>query len=244
MDLHLKNKLALVIGASKGIGRSTAIILANEGAKVVAVARSKELLNTLEKENKNITGLVYDVIKDPTGFANEVTNKYGLFDIIVHVVGTSLTPRGIFEEWNTSLEVNALHQIKINSVLIPKLLAAKKKAHICHVSSISSKNLRGNPQYAASKEFLNSYITTTGRELAKNNIIVNGVMPGAVSFPGSYWDTAIKNKEPKVADFLNNHQAIGRFGTPEEIANLITFLVSDLADFTASDIYPIDGGAM
>jgi len=122
-------------------------------------------------------------------------------------------------------------------------MGENKHGHVCHISSISSKNLRGNPQYACSKNFLNSYITTAGRSLARDNIIVNGVMPGVVTFKDSYWDKAIKNNDPKVNDYLSHYQGMGRFASPSEIASLITFLVSPLADYTAGDVLPIDGAA-
>lgn len=252
MDLHLKNKKVLVIGASKGIGNAICSSLLEEGCHVVGVARSKESFiefkNGLDFSSKDrFTYFCDDVTKNPSLTAKELIDKYGSFDIVIHCVGTSLTSRnliGTHEEWLDCLNINALHAIEMNTVFIENMLKNKIHGHILHVSSISALNLRGNPLYACSKLFLNGYITTAGREFAKDNIIINGVMPGAVSFENSYWDKLEKNNDPKVSDFLSRHQAIGRFGKPIEIAKLVTFLVSDCADFTCGSVMPIDGGAM
>lgn len=239
-------KNVLVLGASKGIGRATVKKLSNNDEySIVAVARSKELLISLEKECKNKINIeTMDLLEKPREKANILLKKYGVFDIVIHCVGTSLTNRDIFGSWEEALNVNALHAIEINSVLIPAMLENNIYGHVCHVSSISAIGLRGNPTYASSKAFLNAYIKTVGRELAPKNIVVNGVMPGAVSFEDSYWDKLIKANDPKVEDFLKHHQAINRFGTPEEIANVINFLVSDEASFTCGSIVSADGGTM
>lgn len=252
MNLNLASKKVLVIGASKGIGNSVCLSLLNEGCDVVGVARSVDILNDFKNllpKNLSSKFKFYqsDVTKEPSLTASNLLNKFGSFDIVIHCVGTSLTSRnllGTHAEWLDCININALHAIEMNSVFINDMINNKINGHILHVSSISALNLRGNPLYASSKLLLNGYITTAGREFAKNNIIINGVMPGAVSFENSYWDKLEKNNDPKVNDFLSRHQAIGRFGRTEEIADLITFLVSDKANFTSGCIMPIDGGSM
>lgn len=253
MELNLKNKKILILGASKGIGKATSIMLAKEKTRIVAVARSKDVLETIKTEALKEGADSFeiepcDIMKtDARAFAQKMISKYGHFDILIHCIGTSLTSRNHLadkSDWIEALNINALHAIDVNSVIIDDMIKNNIKGHVLHVSSISGKHLRGNPLYASSKAFLNAYITSVGREVAKNGIVLNGVMPGAVSFPNSYWDLAIKNRDPKVDDFIRHHQAIGRFGTSEEIANLIVFLVSDLATFTTGDVLPIDGGTM
>lgn len=253
MDLGLINKKILLLGASKGIGKEVARLCSLEGAHIVAVSRSGKLLNELKTECLKIGAKSFDIKQfdvsngDCVSFAKELLKEFNHFDIIVHSIGTSLTsrnPLGDKSEWLNSLNINALHAIDINSVIIKDMIDNNIKGHILHVSSISGKHLRGNPQYASSKAFLNAYVVSVGRELAKYGIVLNGVMPGAVAFDGSYWDEAIKANDPKVSDFIRHHQAIGRFGTTTEIANLILFLISDLASFTTGCVLPIDGGTM
>jgi 3-oxoacyl-[acyl-carrier protein] reductase len=253
MEMNLINKKVLIVGASKGIGRAIALAFAKEGSKIIAVARTESLLLKLKDEciEEGASDFLYQKI-DITGkyYLEQIkvlNDKYGPFDVVIHNVGTSLVSRNIFEtqaKWYQALNVNALASINMNSILIPSMLDHGIKGHIVHISSISAHYLRGNPLYASSKAFLNAYITTAGRELASKGIVLNGCMPGAVAFEDSYWDRAIKAKDSKVEDFLRHHQAIGRFGTPEEIANLVVFLASDRSSFMPGCVVPIDGGNM
>ncbi len=251
-DLKLNEKNVLVVGASKGIGKAIAHGFANEGCRLVLVARSRDLLEELREECSrsgatSVSIECVDITQNPRELAERLEEIHGPFDIVVQNVGTSLVSRDIFgtdEDYLNALNVNALASIQMNAVFVQSMIKYEIKGHIVHVSSISSKNLRGNALYGASKEFLNAYVTAAGRQVAKYGICLNSVMPGAVAFEGGYWDQAIKNKEPKVEDFLSHHQAVGRFGTPEEIANLVLFLASDKSSFIVGSNIPIDGGAM
>ena len=251
-DLGLLGKRVLVVGASKGIGKAISLGFAGEGSGLVLVARSLGVLQELRGEcettgSAGVSIVGADITQDPRSLAERLEVDYGPFDVVIQNVGTSLVSRDIFgddEDYLNALNINALAAIQMNAVFMQSMIKNGIKGHIIHVSSISSKNLRGNALYGASKEFLNAYVTAAGRQVAKHGICLNSVMPGAVTFEGGYWDQAIKNKEPKVEDFLSHHQAIGRFGTPEEIANLVLFLASDKSSFIVGSNIPIDGGAM
>ena len=252
MDLGLKNKKVLVVGASKGIGRAIAIGFAEEGAHVVAVARSADLLDELRKDAINkgaasFNSIVQDIMEcDTKAFSDELLNTYGCFDIVVHNVGGSLISRnhlGGADDWNYALKFNAVAAIDMNSRLIPPMID-KGYGRVIHISSISAVMLRGNPLYASAKAFLNAYVTTVGRQLAPTGVLLCSVMPGAVAFEGSYWDKSIKANEPKVDDFLRHHQAVNRFGTPEEIANAVLFMASDKSTFMQATNIPVDGANM
>ena len=251
-SLSLTNKKVLVVGASKGIGRAISKGFAGEGCQLVLLARSETLLRELSEECK-IEGAIStsfacaDITDNPRELAEQLEKDFGPFDVVVQNVGTSLVSRDIFGnevDYLNALNVNALASIQMNALFIQSMIKNGIKGHIVHVSSISSKNLRGNALYGAAKEFLNAYVTAAGRQVAKHGICLNSVMPGAVAFEGGYWDQAMKDKDPKVEDFLSHHQAIGRFGTPEEIANLVLFLASDKSSFIVGSNLPIDGGAM
>lgn len=252
MDLNLKNRKVLIVGASKGIGRAIAIAFAKEGAKIVTIARSSDLLIKLINEANTLNGkqnkyLVADLMKDnPNKIAEKLLEENGCFDIVVHNVGGSLISRnylGTIEEWQEAWMFNAGIAIDMNNKLIPPMIE-KGDGRVIHISSISAEMLRGNPLYASSKAFLNAYVKTVGRAIAKTGVIMSAVMPGAVAFPGSYWDGFIKEKSPRVEDFLSHHQAVNRFGTPEEIANAVLFLASDKATFMQAAIVPVDGANM
>ena len=253
MNLDLNNKNVLVVGASKGIGRAIALEFAKEKANIIAIARSKDLLEELKKECLDLgaSSFSYEVMDILDDNRQELTksliNEYGHFDVVVHCVGTSLVSRDInggYKDWEEALKVNALASIDMNSVIIQDMINNNIKGHIIHISSISAQYLRGNSLYASSKAFLNAYVTTAGRELASKGIILNAVMPGAVAFEGSYWDKLIKNNDPKCNDYLRHHQAVSRFGTPEEIAPLVVFLASDKSSFMPGAVIDIGGGNM
>lgn len=252
MDLGLNNKLVLVIGASKGIGKGIVMGFATEKCRIVAVARSKELLMEA-KEEALLCGAasfeyeVKDIMNCNTKeFAQYLIQKYGNFDVVVHNVGGSLVSRDHLagaEEWNHALKFNAMAAIDMNSVLIP-LMIERGSGRVIHISSISAIMLRGNPLYASAKAFLNAYVTTVGRQLASTGVLLCSVMPGAVAFPGSYWDNFVKEGHPRVKDFLSHHQAIDRFGTPEEIANMVVFMASEKSSFMPATNIPVDGANM
>lgn len=252
MDLGLKDKLILIVGASKGIGRGIAVGFATEGCRIVAIARSEELLKDVEAEcfEKGAASFDYEVEDimscNTTEFSKRLLSKYGSFDVVVHNVGGSLISRNHLagaEDWNYALKFNAVAAIDMNSVLIPPMID-RGYGRVIHISSISAVMLRGNPLYASAKAFLNAYVTTVGRQLAPTGVLMCSVMPGAVAFPGSYWDNFVKEGNPRVDDFLRHHQAANRFGTPEEIANTVLFMASDKSSFMQATNIPVDGANM
>lgn len=252
VDLGLENKTVLIVGASKGIGRAIANAFASEHCRIVAVARSEDLLKDLAQEclelgASSFASEAHDIMAcDTRKLAERFLETYGVFQVVVHNVGGSLISRnglGAAEDWIYALKFNALAAIDMNSVLIPPMIA-QGKGHIVHVSSISAKMLRGNPLYASAKAFLNAYVTSVGRQIAASGVTLCSVMPGAVAFPGSYWDRFVQEGNPRVEDFLRHHQAVNRFGAPEEIANAVLFLASDKASFMQAANIPVDGGNM
>lgn len=252
MDLGIKNKNVLVVGASKGIGKAIALGFSEEKANVVAIARSEELMAELKGEAlkfgcPSFNYEIKDIMEcDTQEFAKELIAKYGEFDIVIHNVGGSLISRnhlGGADDWNYALKFNAVAAIDMNSVLIPPMVE-KKYGRVIHISSISAQMLRGNPLYASAKAFLNAYVTTVGRCLAPNGVVMSSVMPGAVAFPGSYWDNYTRTDPARCEDFLRHHQAINRFGTPKEIADVVLFMASDKASFMPSALIPVDGANM
>lgn len=252
MNYDLQGRKVLIIGASKGIGRAIAEGFAQEHANIIAVARSENLLQEVQASciasgAESFCCVTEDIMNiDTKQFASNLSDQFGVFDIVVHNVGGSLVSRDHLagaEEWNYALKFNATAAIDMNSVLIPPMVE-RRYGRVIHISSISAVMLRGNPLYASAKAFLNAYVTTVGRMLAPSGVVMCSVMPGAVSFPGSYWDKFVQEGHPRVNDFLRHHQAINRFGTPQEIANAVLFMASDASSFMAAANVPVDGANM
>lgn len=252
MDLGLRNKNVLIVGASKGIGRQIAIEFANEGSIITTIARSHDLLLDLDKELKMISKINHQYFVanlmqiDLNLFAKQILIDRGPFDVIVHNVGGSLVSRnalGTLDEWYEAWKFNAGIAIALNNVLVPPMIE-KEWGRIVHISSISSKILRGNPLYTSSKAFLNAYVTTVGRTLANKGIVMSAIMPGAIAFPGSYWDLNTKTNPEKCNEFLKWNQVIGRFGTPKEVAQIVVFMASEQVSFMPATLVPVDGANM
>lgn len=252
MELGLSNKKVLIVGASKGIGKSIALQFAKEGSQIFCIARSEDILIELINEANQINGLdnyykVADLMKEsPNLIASELLNLYGTFDIVIHNVGGSLVSRnylGTIDEWKEAWMFNSGIAIDMNNKLVQPMID-KGWGRVIHISSISAEMLRGNPLYASSKAFLNAYVKTVGRSIAKTGVIMSAVMPGAVAFPGSYWDKYLTEDPLRCSDFLTHHQAVNRFGTPDEIANVVIFLASEKSSFMQASIVPVDGANM
>jgi 3-oxoacyl-[acyl-carrier protein] reductase len=252
MQLGIRNKKVLVAGASKGIGAATAKCFAQEGAVLTTVARSELLLQELDKElqqyGQNNSYCCADLMlpDEPTRTAELLLQKSGGFDIIVHAIGGQLDirdPLAPVSEWQKVWNYNCGIAIEMNRRVIP-YMQKQKWGRVIHISSISGIMLRGAAPYAAAKAYLNAYTKTLGRALAQDGIVVSAVLPGAVAFDGSYWDTFVKEKHPRVDDFLRHHQAVGRMGTPEEIAAFTVMLASEQASFAQGTLLEVDGGNM
>ncbi|WML46673.1 SDR family oxidoreductase [Neobacillus sp. PS3-34] len=252
MNLGISGKNVLVVGASKGIGKSIAIGFAEEGARVTTIARSEELLIELEAEMKQAVDIdhayyVSDIMEsDANQLARRLIEDRGIFDIVVHNVGGSLVSRnalGTLDEWKHAWKFNAGVAIDMNNVLIQPMIN-KGWGRVIHISSISAEMLRGNPLYASAKAFLNAYVTTVGRTIAPTGVVMSAVMPGAVAFPGSYWDKFTVEDPARCEDFLSHHQAANRFGTTKEIADVVLFMASEQASFMQAALVPVDGANM
>ncbi len=252
MELGIENKNVLIVGASKGIGKGIALAFAEEKANIVAVARSKDLMAEVKDECLKLgcpsfEYVIEDIMNcDTKEFAESLIEKHGSFDIVVHNVGGSLIsrdPLGGAKEWNYALKFNAVASIDMNSVLIPPMIE-KGWGRVIQISSISAKMLRGNPLYASAKAFLDAYVTTVGRSLAPKGVVLCSVQPGAVAFPGSYWDNYTRTDPARCEDFLRHHQAVDRFGTPKEIADVVLFMASECSSFMPSAVIPVDGANM
>lgn len=252
MNLGIENKKVLVVGAAKGIGKSIAINFAKEGAIVIAIDIEKSLLLDLNSElhaisDKNHSFYIADLMNiDISEFAKKLIYDNDCFDIVVHNVGGSLVsrdPLASLDEWLYAWKFNAGIAIAMNHILIPPMIE-KDWGRVIHISSISSKILRGNPLYASAKEFLNAYVTTVGRAMAPKGVVMTAVMPGAIEFKDSYWQECKTSNPEKYYGFLKEHQAINRFGTPQEVADVVLFLASEQASFMQTSIVAVDGASM
>ena len=242
MDFKLAGKTALITGASRGIGHATAAVLASEGARVIAVSRSAADTN----EDPRITPIQCDLssLDSVYRLISNLQSDEIQPDIIVNNVGGNLgytNPLKTSEAWLNVSNLNLVTAMLINEAFIPGMIE-KKWGRICHISSISALENQGPPAYCAAKSALNAYVRSLGRYVAEHNVILTSVMPGAIFTEGGYWDQASAERPDHVEKYLNERMAIKRFGSLNEVANIIAIMVSDVTSFAPGTSFLVDGG--
>lgn len=247
MDLLLKDKVALVTGSSKGIGKGIAKILHNEGCLVVLNGRNKSSLKSASDEIGSQSSYVTADATKPKDCKNiiqYILKNYGKLDILVCNVGSGTsvsTGKETTKEWEKMFKINFLSASNIIKES-EKHLIQSKGSIIC-VSSIAGIEFTTAPTtYSISKAALNMYVRNMSRYLATKGVRINGVAPGNILFKGSIWEKKMKSSPKHVKKLLDLEVPLGKFGTPEDIGNVVSFLVSPKNSFITGEIIVIDGG--
>lgn len=251
VDLGIANKRVLITGASRGLGLAVARAFAAEGARLSLVARDEQRLAELVAELGG-DGLEHDFVSAdlmvpgaPTRVGKQVLRS-GPVEIVVHNVGGTLqvrNPLSPAEDWLRVWQYNVGIAIELNRVIVPPM-QERRWGRVIHISSTAGDELRGSAPYAVSKAYLNAYTKTLGRALAPDGVVVSAVLPGAFIAPGNHWDFRSRENPEMVKDFLRHHAAIGRLGTPEDIAPFALFMASEQAVFANASLVPVSGGSM
>lgn len=248
--MKLKNKVVIITGAGSGIGRSTAILFAKEGAKVVVadidVKGGKETVHLI-KNNKNVFFVKTNVSKerDCKRLIEETIKKYGKIDILFNNAGVYLRKK-ITEmdesDWNKIIDINLKSIFLCSKYVIPEMIKQNKGIII---NTASTLGLVGEPEcgaYCASKGGIIALTKSMATEYASDNIRVNCICPGPIDTPmlRKYLSSS-KNSE-RVKEELENWVPLGRMGTPEEIASTALFLASDESSYITGTTIVVDGG--
>lgn len=237
----LLDKSILITGASSGIGHCTVKYCAELGANITLTSRSKDKLEALGGKlpsGSNHNSIAADLSKenDIIHLAEEVPNLDGLV-LNAGVVKTMPLRYIKTEEIDKMLNVNLKSSIVLINTLL-KLKKLKRGSSICLISSISSiKPTPANSVYAASKGALNSFSKAIALELAPKGIRVNAVLPGFIK---SGMTQEITDEE-LLTKHIQNYP-LGRFGEPQDVANIIAFLLSDRSSWMTGNLINIDGG--
>ena len=252
MNLGIKNKIALVTGSSRGIGKASAISLAKEGVNLIICGRDKQTLNQSVAEIKQINPKTVGIQCDVTDENNldtlvkEIIENIGNIDILVNNVGGSINREGIegtpIDDLNKTFNLNLNPSIKLMQLVIPHM-KSQKWGRIVNISSVYGRELGGNLSYMTAKAALNSITKHSAIDLAKYGILINAVAPGPVSHKDGSWEKFQKNNSKEVVEnFIKDNLPIGRFGWPEPVGDLVAFLSSENAGFITGTCINIDGG--
>ena len=250
MDLKLNGKKAIITGSTKGIGKAIALSLAAEGCQVVVTGRDKEQLETTVQEIKKASGTIAYPIRidlQKEGSAEQLLQIgieiLGVIDILVNNAGiwpTSYVTDMSKDEFEKTMYLNLEVPYLLSKNAANYFLERKKKGKIIHIVSQAAfhGSTTGHAHYAASKAGLVAFMISQAREVAKYGININAVAPGMVD-TDMVRDNVLKNEE-----YYKNRIPVGRLARPEEIANVVTFLASERADYLTGITIDATGGML
>ncbi|NEU31881.1 SDR family oxidoreductase [bacterium LRH843] len=246
MDLQLTDKIVVVTGGSKGIGRQIVKTFINEGAKVAIVARDKEMLEQARLELKNVHIIQADLMKeeDREKVVQDVINHFGTIDILVNNAGGSngsTTADTELVEFHEAFELNYFSTVHLSKLVLP-IMKARQSGCIINISSIFGRESGGKVTYNSAKAAMISFTKSLADEAIANGIRVNGVAPGSILHPTGNWQKRMDENPEKIRQFVENEIPAGRFGTVEEVANVVVFLASEKASWVVGATINVDGG--
>jgi 3-oxoacyl-[acyl-carrier protein] reductase len=251
MNLELDDKVAVVTGSSRGIGKYIATRLAAEGCSVAICARGgddlEETAAELEGAGAAVLALEVDLteVEAPRRVIDETVRRFGRLDVLVSNVGGNRRKHFVETtdaDWEDILALNLTSHVRCSRAAIPAM--QDDGGAIVFISSIFGREAGGPGLsiYNATKSALISMAKIMALELASENIRVNSVAPGSIRFPGGSWDERVRSQPEKMKAFVEANLPMGRFGTAEEIADVVAFLVSARASLISGACLNVDGG--
>ena len=242
---NLTDKVAIVTGASRGIGEAIAKQLSSCGAKIILIARNSDQLVAVKETIISNVGIAESIAGDVSNLnsiSEIVTNtidKWGRIDILVNNAGIArdnIIMRMKEDDWDSVMNINLKGCFNgIKSVARPMI--KNKAGRIINITSVIGQiGNAGQSNYAASKAGIMGLTKSMAKELGSRNITVNAVAPG-------YITTDMTNElNDEVKEQLKSSIPLGRLGTPDDVANLVCFLASDEAGYITGQTFNVDGG--
>ncbi|MBY7144564.1 3-oxoacyl-ACP reductase FabG [Virgibacillus sp. NKC19-3] len=241
---RLSDKVAIVTGAARGLGKGIAEKLSNEGAKVVIVDLNeeacREVVKAFSDQRYSITSYAANIAKqdEVKNLFNYVTDEFGTVDILVNNAGInkdSTLHKMSMEQWQQVIDVNLTGTFLCTQEAAIRM-KEKGTGRIISISSASWLGNFGQSNYAASKAGVVGLTKTAAKELAKNNITCNAICPGFI-------DTDMTRGVPdEVWEQMISKIPMGRAGTPSDVGNMISFLASDEASYITGEVINVGGG--
>lgn len=249
--MKLKNKVALITGGSLGLGRSTALLFAREGATVVITGRTEETLKDAAAEaagdGLSIEYIVSDVSEeeDCRSAVEQTVKKHGGIDILFNNAGilhASPTHETAIEEWDRIFSINVRGTFMMSKFTIPHMLKKGRGCIVNNSSVVGLKAVAGFSSYVSSKGAVTQLTRAMALDYAEHGIKVNAICPGAIVTP-MVTNIIDSMEDSKAAeDMLTSFHPMGRLGRPDEIAQAVLFLCQDGVDFMTGSMLSVDGG--
>jgi len=252
MDLGIEGKLALITGGSRGLGRQSALALANEGVNVAICARGTDTLNATVKEltstGVNAKGYSADMGDEraPSELFDKITNDMGQPDILVNNVGGSMGTSDVvassIDDFNMVINLNLWSALRLIKLVLPGMIE-RGWGRVINISSIYGREAGGTAPYMTAKAAMIALSKHAALSSAKSGVTVNSVAPGSILFPGGTWEKFQQNNTPEaVQEFIDRNLPMGKFGWPEPIGATVAFLASKQADLITGACINVDGG--
>ena len=244
--MKLKEKIALVTGGSRGLGKAIALQLAADGAQVVvnyatSTDKAEEVVAAIKAEGGKALAMKADVshLEEVEKMVDTIYEQFGRIDILVNNAGVTRDQLLISmerEDWDKVIATN-LGGLFNCSKAVAKYMMMQKSGRIINMSSVAGeRGGRGQSNYAASKGAVNAFTRSVAMELARKKVTVNAVAPGVV-------ETEMSSEVIRRAqDIILNSVALKRLGQPEEIAKVVAFLASDDSSYITGEVIRVDGG--
>jgi 3-oxoacyl-[acyl-carrier protein] reductase len=251
MNLHLTDKVALITGSSRGLGLASALALAAEGVRVCLCARGSEALEEAAASVRQLSApdRVVTVAADLAtengirSVVDRAARAFGGIDILVNNVGLG-RGGGLLEatddEWQEALDHTLYPAIRASRLVVPSM-RARGGGVILMIASIYGREAGGRMTYNAVKAAEISLAKSMAQQLARDNIRVNSVAPGSISFPGGSWWKRQQVDPEGIAEFVRRELPFGRFGRAEEVGNVVAFLASPAASWISGASIVVDG---
>jgi 3-oxoacyl-[acyl-carrier protein] reductase len=249
MELGLSGKVAMITGASRGLGRAMAQAFAAEGVRLGICARGGDALDQARDELKRAGAQVHARAADINDAAameswlESTVEQFGGVDILVNNAGgarAGALAQLADDAWRQAFDLNFFSAVRLS-----RLCAAEMEKRgggaIINISSIYGREAGGPLTYNASKSALISFTKMLARELAPKGVRVNAVAPGSIIYPGGTWEKAFKANPAFEKDFIAHEFPAGRLGRPEEVAYAVVMMASPKASWITGACLPVDG---
>ena len=238
----LKQKNIIITGASGGIGNSIVKKFYENGANILATGTKKEKLEDLKSKFKNIKTLSFDIsqhIEIENFIENAIKELGGDLYCMVNNAGITkdnLAIRMSFDEWKKVIDINLTSTFLLSKAAIKKMLKNKRGKIINITSVVGHTGNLGQTNYTAAKAGIVAMSKTLAIEYAKKNININCISPGFIK------TNMTENIDPKYKDLIISKIPSARLGEPEDVANAVLFLASDLSDYINGETLHVNGG--